>query len=140
MRIDSRLFITVITGFALSQTEFVVAQNRGPAQPQPAATRKGNAPAANPASPRTGTRPDAVQQAQESQSPALKRPEQKKSQHDESKRFTAPNAPSVSSALKDQPSDGDITGFDFYRDPLNADKPMKPLKKSMNRTWARSRT
>ena len=32
---------------------------------------------------------------------------------------------------KDQPKEGRITGFDFYRDPLNADHPVTTLEEIM---------
>lgn len=53
------------------------------------------------------------------------RPEEQKSPHDDSKVFAAVSAQAISSALEAQPQGGEITGFDFYRDPLNSDRPMK---------------
>ncbi|OYW26749.1 MAG: cytochrome B6, partial [Chthoniobacter sp. 12-60-6] len=46
-------------------------------------------------------------------------------------RFKPDKAPPVNAAVKDQPKEGAITGFDFYRDPLNADKPMQTLGEIM---------
>ena len=69
--------------------------------------------------------PDAVAKAQTAQPARGDRPEQKKSRHDESDAFKALNADPINEALNDQPSKGDILGFDFYRDPLNSDRPLK---------------
>jgi cytochrome c peroxidase len=46
-------------------------------------------------------------------------------------RFTAPNAPPSSSALDAQPEKGQATGFDFFRDPLNAKRPMQTFEETM---------
>ncbi len=69
--------------------------------------------------------PDAIQAAQTTRSVADKRPEQKLSPHDQSDVFKAPNAPVSSTVLKTQPDEGEVRGFDFARDPLNAKKPMQ---------------
>jgi cytochrome c peroxidase len=66
---------------------------------------------------------DAVQEAQTPRHPAQKRAEQKLDDHDKSQEFKAPASPGASTALKTQPENGEIRGFDFYRDPLNAQKP-----------------
>lgn len=69
---------------------------------------------------------DAVLDAQTSREAPIKRPEQQKNVHDrtlEEKLATAQTEP-ASSAFTNQPEKGKITGFDFYRDPLNAKKPM----------------
>lgn len=51
------------------------------------------------------------------------RPEQEITDHDRSKKFD-PNVPApITSAIKGQPKNGQMLGFDFARDPLNADKP-----------------
>src|SRR6478609_652276 len=68
---------------------------------------------------------DAVQEAQRVASAPATRPEQRKSDHDRSAVFEAPNAKPNSAATNDQPKQGKITGFDFYRDPLNAERPMQ---------------
>jgi cytochrome c peroxidase len=85
---------------------------------------------ANPESSQERVR-DAVQGVQSPQPVRDTRPEQKKSRHDESDDFRARNADPINSALNDQPGKGDITGFDFYRDPLNADRPMKSFAEVM---------
>ncbi|MDQ3775716.1 MAG: cytochrome B6 [Pseudomonadota bacterium] len=66
---------------------------------------------------------DAVAEAQTSREVPIERPEQKKTEHDRADLFDAPKAPPSSPIFEDQPKEGRISGFDFYRDPLNADKP-----------------
>ncbi len=68
---------------------------------------------------------DAVQNAQTVQAVPSERPEQKLGAHDKSEEFAAPNAPAASSVFKTQPDAGEVRGFDFARDPLNAKKPMQ---------------
>lgn len=67
---------------------------------------------------------DAVLDAQTPRDVPKKRPEQQKNQHDQSDVFSATNADPSSTAFKRQPDDGKVLGFEFYRDPLNAKKPM----------------
>ncbi|SFE92241.1 cytochrome B6 [Nitrosomonas sp. Nm166] len=76
---------------------------------------------------------DAVQKAQTVQksSNTTDRPEQKKNKHDRSDVFEASNAQSSSTAFKNQPDNGKVLGFDFYRDPLNAKKPMQTFEETM---------
>lgn len=66
---------------------------------------------------------DAVEDAQTPQPAAKVRPEQDLTDHDKEGNFLAPNAMMSSTALKQQPDEGQVKGFDFYRDPLNAAKP-----------------
>ena len=68
---------------------------------------------------------DAVEDAQTPRDVARERPEQQKSDHDRSDIFSAGKAQTSSDAFEDQPEQGKIKGFDFYRDPLNAEKPMQ---------------
>ncbi len=75
--------------------------------------------------------PDAIASAQEQRDVPVERPEQKKSEHDRSDVFKAPNSPPASEALKDQPQDGRRTGFDFYRDALGTHVPMTPFEEVM---------
>jgi cytochrome c peroxidase len=70
-------------------------------------------------------RGDAVQNAQETSRAPEKRPEQTVTAHDKSSVFDAPKAPHSSSVLLTQPDDGEVRGFDFAHDPLNARKPMQ---------------
>jgi len=74
--------------------------------------------------------PDAVEEAQTPRKVAAERPEQQKSQHDNSDLFKPSKAPFSSRIFENQPDQGQILGFDFYRDPLNAKKPMQTLAES----------
>jgi cytochrome c peroxidase len=72
------------------------------------------------------TRPrDAVQEAERTAGAPSKRPEQQKNSHDQSNVFSADRADPSSPIFKTQPKEGRISGFDFYRDPLNADRPFQ---------------
>jgi cytochrome c peroxidase len=66
---------------------------------------------------------DAVVEAQKPSSAPANRVEQQKTEHDRSAAFSAGSAPPASTVVRQQPKQGRISGFDFYRDPLNADKP-----------------
>lgn len=68
---------------------------------------------------------DAVVAAQTQNAVQPTRPEQQKSAHDQSDAFSAAKAPAKSAAFEAQPEKGQILGFDFYRDPLNAKQPME---------------
>jgi hypothetical protein len=61
----------------------------------------------------------------------LTRPEQQKSGHDRLDLFDASKAPPSSTAFEHQPNKGQIRGFDFYRDPLNAKQPMQTFEEIM---------
>ncbi|MEX2120945.1 MAG: cytochrome B6 [Pirellulales bacterium] len=74
---------------------------------------------------------DAIQEAQVPREAAVKRPEQEKTEHDRSDRFAASNAPNSSPALEEQPEKGQILGFDFFRDPLNAKHPLQTFEELM---------
>lgn len=67
---------------------------------------------------------DAVQEVQTPREVARTRPEQQKDQHDNSDLLMATKAEPASTAFKNQPDEGKLLGFEFYRDPLNAKKPM----------------
>src|SRR3954463_3472229 len=69
--------------------------------------------------------PDAVMQAQQPQNVPVTRPEQKKNSHDLSNIFEPQSAQPSSPVFAEQPKEGKNSGFDFYRDPLNSDKPME---------------
>jgi cytochrome c peroxidase len=79
--------------------------------------------------PRQPARPAAVQDAvQDAQTPRdvpATRPEQQKTEHDRSDAFNPAKAPRSSTALESQPQKGEIQGFDFARDPLDAKRPMQ---------------
>ena len=66
---------------------------------------------------------DAVVRAQEPTPIHMKRPEQQKTAHDNSNVFDELQAKPSSPAFRNQPEAGKTSGFDFYRDPLNADRP-----------------
>jgi cytochrome c peroxidase len=83
---------------------------------------------------------DAVMRAQEPAPTAIKRPEQQKSEHDRSDQFAAPNAAPSSLDFKSQPKEGKITGFDFYRDPLNADHAFQTFDEIMRKESANKAT
>lgn len=75
--------------------------------------------------------PDAVEDVQTPRTVRETRPEQKKASHDRSTAFSAKNAQASSPAFKNQPDDGKVLGFDFFRDPLNAKKPMQTFEETM---------
>ena len=75
--------------------------------------------------------PDAVQDVQTPRSVAADRPELRKSEHDQSDKFMAPKAIPINSALKSQPQEGKVAGFDFFRDPLDAKHPMQTFQEGM---------
>src|SRR5690606_256515 len=91
------------------------AQQAAPGQPRPGAARP-------------ALLPDAVEEAQTPRRVEERRPEQRKTDHDRSNLFAPTNAPHSTAALKEQPEAGEIRGFDFARDPLNAKKPMQTLE------------
>jgi cytochrome c peroxidase len=74
---------------------------------------------------------DAVVEAQTPRDVPATRPEQKKTEHDRSGAFAAEKAPPSSPALKEQPKEGKNSGFDFYRDPLNSDRPLRTFEEIM---------
>ena len=77
--------------------------------------------------------PDAVEEAQTPRAPEkIVRAEQAKTASDaDVDKFKADKAEVSSTVVKGQPKGGAITGFDFYRDPLNAEKPMQTLGEIM---------
>ena len=79
---------------------------------------------------------DAVSDAAEPRSVSIVRPEQRKTEHDRSGIFEAKKAKPSSPAFMDQPRDGKILGFDFYRDPLGSEKPMQEPEEMMKKDIA----
>jgi cytochrome c peroxidase len=73
--------------------------------------------------PQRQTSPDAIEEAQRPRNSTPSRPEQNKSAHDQSAIFGAANAKPASDVSESQPKKGKVSGFDFYRDALNADQP-----------------
>ncbi|WP_437990626.1 cytochrome B6 [Sorangium sp. So ce145] len=80
--------------------------------------------------------PDAIARAQEACQVAVQRPEQRKTAHDLSDIFNARNAEPSSPVFLSQPKQGRVSGFDFYRDPLNSDKPNEDPTAIMKREIA----
>jgi len=78
--------------------------------------------------PTTKKPPDAIQGAQLPREVPLVRPEQKKTKHDLSDDFKASRAAFASDAFQRQPDQGQMLGFDFVRDPLNAMKPFQTFQ------------
>src|SRR3954468_17743922 len=64
------------------------------------------------------------------------RPEQKITEHDRSPVFDITKPAPLTLDLKNQPKMGRITGFDFARDPLNADKPFMTFEEVMKKESA----
>jgi hypothetical protein len=95
---------------------------RQPAQPKAAQPPPGSQP--------PGAR-DAVAEAQTPRRAEAKRPEQRLTDQDRPERFSAKTATPSSPVFKDQPKEGRITGFDFFRDPLGADHPGMTLQEVM---------
>src|SRR3954452_13249550 len=79
---------------------------------------------------------DAVQQAQQPSPVKPTPPEQQKNAHDNSDVFDASKAEGVSSVFQTQPKQGKVAGFDFARDPLNADRPMQKPEEIMQKEMA----
>ena len=80
-------------------------------------------PSLTPAQQRQQAQLDAVVRAQEPAPIQTQRPEQQKTAHDRSNVFDELNAEPSSPAFRNQPGQGKVSGFDFYRDPLNASHP-----------------
>ena len=69
---------------------------------------------------------DAIQEAQTPRPVQATRPEQQKTEHDRSDVFSPSKAPRSSPVLETQPQKGEVQGFDFARDPLDAKRPGQP--------------
>jgi cytochrome c peroxidase len=77
---------------------------------------------------------DAVVRAQEARSVEKKEKIDKQTEaHDKSDIFKASNATPLSDAFKNQPDNGKISGFDFYRDALNSKKPFETFEEIKNK-------
>jgi len=79
---------------------------------------------------------DAVAQAQQPSPVKATRPEQQKNAHDNSAVFDPARAASASPAFQSQPKQGKLSGFDFARDPLNADQPNQSPEEIMKKEIA----
>ena len=75
--------------------------------------------------------PDASEDAQTPRAVPVSRPEQEKNAHDRSAIFDPANSPRNTRALEAQPDKGEMRGFDFARDPLNAKKPLQSPEEMM---------
>jgi cytochrome c peroxidase len=64
------------------------------------------------------------------------RPEQQITEHDRSPAFDPTQPARITAVLKNQAKEGRITGFDFARDPLNADKPFTTFEEVMQKESA----
>ncbi|HEX4145488.1 MAG TPA: cytochrome B6 [Pirellulales bacterium] len=82
-----------------------------------------SAPGQNPSAAASAGSKDAVVAAQTPQGVPQERPEQKSTPHDLSDIFAPSKATPSSEALKDQPDEGGMVGFDLYLDPVGAKKP-----------------
>lgn len=74
---------------------------------------------------------DAVEEAQSPRAVVVSRPEQEKGPADAPEKFLPDKVPHAATPVKDQPHAGKVTGFDFVRDPLNAQKPMQTFAETM---------
>jgi cytochrome c peroxidase len=98
----------------------LIGQTPRPNQPSP------SPPVTLPSAGESAAHPtDAIQEAQTVHATPIERPEQKLTDHDNSSVFSATQASNSSQQFKHQPDKGQVTGFDFYRDPLDAQKPMQ---------------
>jgi hypothetical protein len=79
---------------------------------------------------------DPAAEAQAVRAVPADRPEQQQTEHDRSDIFDTKKPAPVSPALQGQPKQGRITGFDFARDPLNADKPFTSFEEVMSKESA----
>ena len=87
---------------------------------------------AQPEPPRPKPQPDPVE-ATKAQPAKGDRPEQKLTDHDKSDKFDWTKPAPLTPALKGQPNEGRILGFEFSRDPLGADKPFTTLAEVMKK-------
>ena len=86
--------------------------------------------------PQDKKQPDPAAEALRVQQVPAERPEQKLTAHDKADIF-APDKPApITAALKDQPNQGRILGFDFGRDPLGAPKPFTTFEEVMKKESA----
>ncbi|MDR4469777.1 MAG: hypothetical protein MRJ68_16025 [Nitrospira sp.] len=79
---------------------------------------------------------DAVAAAQEARNVPIMRPEQKLTEHDRSGLFGGQKASASSPAFQSQLRAGKAGGFDFYRDPLGAEKPLQEPEEILKQDMA----
>jgi cytochrome c peroxidase len=93
--------------------------------------------AQTPSKPPAGQRPfDPAAEAVRVREVPADRPEQRVTEHDRSPAFDATKPAPLTPDFKGQPKEGRITGFDFSRDPLNADKPFTTIEDVMAKETA----
>lgn len=85
---------------------------------------------------RVNAPPDAVMEAQTPREVPATRPEQKKTDADRPEKFLPGNVQPSSAAFREQPDEGKVLGFEFYRDPLNAPRPMITFQEVMKQDVA----
>ncbi len=122
---------TIAAAVAVGSLLFTSVGDGQERQPRRDRPRSGNREAATPT-----PLPDAIEEAQTPREMSKERPEQQLSEHDKSDVFNAMKAQPSSPVFEEQPADGKITGFDFYRDPLNAPEPFTTLEEIMEKETA----
>jgi cytochrome c peroxidase len=131
----TRLACLGIVCIAVSASAYLAAQGQQQRGPQP-----GNS--GQPQAPERGAQPpsavpfDPAAEAVAVRQVAAERPEQRLTDHDRSDVFSPTNPAPLTAALKSQTKQGRILGFDFARDPLNADKPFTTFEEVMQRESA----
>lgn len=100
-RLGRSIAFAVVFGTALAASQGWTEQRRAPQAPH-----------------------DAVLDAQTPRAVPKTRPEQQQNDHDKSGLFDATKADPASTAFANQPDQGKVLGFEFYRDPLDAKRPM----------------
>src|ERR1700738_1623868 len=101
------LGVVFLAGFAAGSLVLLAPSQETKTKPSP----NGNAPS------------DAVAEAPAPKEVPVERPEQKKTAHDLSDIFAPSKALPITGALVNQTDQGQMLGFDFYRDPLGSMKP-----------------
>jgi cytochrome c peroxidase len=122
----SKLMPTTGAYFALMSLATAIIVSLGIAQAQ----------VQKPAVPAAQSQPDAVMEAQTPRAAPATRPEQQKSEHDRTGIPAADNAAASSTAFQQQPDEGKVKGFDFYRDPLDAKHPGQTFEETMGQDVA----
>ena len=130
------------TSAAQSQTGGQTPAARGQAGQQKPGQAGGEAPAArrqtgdrSPAAGAQTVRDPAAEAIAVRQVP-IKRPEQRLTDHDRSDKFDFTKPAPLNPALKEQPKQGRLLGFDFARDPLGAPEPFTTLQEIMQKESA----
>jgi cytochrome c peroxidase len=104
------------------------------AQKPAAPVQQGTAPVSKASKPSNESAPvkrDAIQEAQTVRPSDGSKVEQRQSPEDLSEKFSPFTARPASPVFKAQPKEGKVSGFDFFRDGLNSDRPFKPFDETM---------